>query len=305
MNEKIFNDNIRLLNLTANFLNDPVDIKDFIKEDDEFYYKVLFATLIGVDLKIDSDKNFFYNYLAPSIKKLDVKDYIDNPYIKRIKPNNKTIGNIKLEYESYKPYEAFIYDSTKIIDDKQILSIGYFSEEFKYLTIKEDNNIWMLLTPNEINTMAKPIANARGKVLSFGLGLGYFQYMASLKDDVKEIIIVEKNKDIIKIFKELILNEFEYQNKITIIEDDLYHFIDNNDLNEYDDIFIDIWRDVSMGNIHYQKIRSKLNNIKCHIDYWIEDNILIYLLNEYYFRHGFSESISLETLKNKKLALKP
>ena len=44
----------------------------------------------------------------------------------------------------------------------------------------------MSLKPNEIETMEQPIENANGNILVYGLGLGYFAFMASQKNSVKK-----------------------------------------------------------------------------------------------------------------------
>ena len=49
-------------------------------------------------------------------------------------------------------------------------------------------------------SMKNPIKNAHGKVLTTGLGLGYFSYMASLKEDVSEIVIIERDEKVIKLW---------------------------------------------------------------------------------------------------------
>ena len=59
----------------------------------------------------------------------------------------------------------------------------------------------MLITPNEIETMKKSISEATGNVLTYGLGLGYYAYMVSMKENVESVTIVEKDKEIIDLFK--------------------------------------------------------------------------------------------------------
>jgi hypothetical protein len=47
----------------------------------------------------------------------------------------------------------------------------------------ENDRIWMTITPNEIEIMIKPVDEAFGHVLTYGLGLGYYAYMVSKKLD--------------------------------------------------------------------------------------------------------------------------
>ena len=136
----------------------------------------------------------------------------------------------------------------------------------------------MSITPNEVNTMEEDINNSFGNILVVGLGLGYFPYMSHLKKDVLSIDIIEIDKDIISLFKNEILDQFEYKSKINIINSDVYDYFSSNDLSKYDYIYIDIWHDVSDGMKHYLRLKEyekKYSNVKFR--YWIYDTIKYYL----------------------------
>ena len=55
----------------------------------------------------------------------------------------------------------------------------------------------MLVTPNEVHTMKADIEKAHGKVLTYGLGLGYFPFMTSRKEEVTSVTVVERSSDVI------------------------------------------------------------------------------------------------------------
>ena len=144
----------------------------------------------------------------------------------------------------------------------------------QYLAVLENNNEWMLITPNEINTMQPIIDEVKGNVVAFGLGLGYFAYMAGIKDDVNSVTIVERDENVIKLFEENILSKFSCKNKIKIIKCDAFEFA--KDMNGYDYAFVDLWHDVSDGVDLYLKMRSmEKENIKYR--YWIEDSLLSWI----------------------------
>ena len=99
-----------------------------------------------------------------------------------------------------------------------------------------------------MNISAKIIDRAFGNVLTYGLGLGYFQYMVSNKENVSKVTIIEKNKDIIKLFVEYILPQFPNKDKIKIICMDAFEYATNNVKDIfYDFIYADLWHDVSDG----------------------------------------------------------
>ena len=133
----------------------------------------------------------------------------------------------------------------------------------------------MLITPNEIETMERVINDSKGRVLTYGLGLGYYAYMVSLKEEVEKVTIVEKDNKVIELFNKYILPKFKNKDKITIINADALVHI-KNDKEDYDIVFIDIWHDVSDGlplYLEFKKYEKK--NTKYY--YWIFFNSFSYL----------------------------
>lgn len=239
-------------------------------------FKILLEDLFLEEKDFDSSIHEFVN---ENVKKLNPKDYYGNPYYNKIKVNNIIDNNWDLKYQEYEQYEAFIYKNQDINELYKVRpSVGYFDKKFSYLTVFQNGREWMAVKPNEIETMKEPIEYAKGNVLTFGLGLGYFAYMTSLKETVESITIVEKDQNVINLFKKYILPQFEYKNKIKIIDQDAYTFYDNLDDKTYDYIFIDIWHDVSDGLIHYLKFKESENRFtQTKINYWIESEIIIFL----------------------------
>ena len=157
--------------------------------------------------------------------------------------------------------------------------VGFFEEHFRYPAILENGRIWMTVTPNEIETMKSPIEKAHGKVLTLGLGLGYYQYMISNKTNVDKIYIIDKNETIINLFKKYILPQFQNKDKIKIIHTDAFEFL-KNDMSKYNFnfVFSDLWHDVSDGVDMYLDIKN-YEKLYPNIDfeYWIEKSIKMYL----------------------------
>lgn len=220
------------------------------------------------------------------IKELHLSDYIDDSYYKNIQPKEIKINQYQIKYEKYRPYQCFLYDDIEVDENDYYIvknKIGYFSKEFKYLTIQKDNVIWMSVIPHEINTMKKCARNISKHVYVFGLGLAYFPYLIAPKVD--KITIIEKDRTIIELFKKYIFPFFSYKEKYEIIEDDAFSYLDKiNQTN--DSIFIDLWHNVHDGFITYYQLNKKLKENK-NVIYWINDsmimafrNILINLINE-------------------------
>lgn len=258
--------------------------------DLNYAFYLLFVNYLGLDTVDNKEHLCLANeYIRPYLRCLDENIYYNNPYYKNVRPKEKKKGQWTLKYLSYKPYELFVCNDLKVEQYKEFPSVGYFKDEFKYLAVLENNHEWMLIIPNEIETMKEPINKAFGKVITFGLGLGYFAYMTSIKDNVDSVTIIEKDPNVIKLFKSEILPFFEFKHKINIICADAFDIFKQG-INDYDYCFIDIWHDASDGVPLYVEFKKyEKNNNDVIIDYWVETTLVSYI-KWYVFSH-------FETLK--------
>lgn len=222
-------------------------------------------------------KHFEREYLKKSVKMLSAEEYRNNPYLKNIKIPKKKVSTWELGYQSYQPYEGFIYDDIEVLDNfREIPKIGFFEEEFSFPTVFEDGVEWMAIKPNEIETMKPHIEKMSGDVVVFGLGIGYFAYMVSEKADVSSVTVVERDSSVIKLFENYILPQFENKDKIKIVKSDAFTYAKNQMINQkHDCAFVDLWHDVSDGvelYIKMKKLEAKSPNTE--FSYWIEKSIL-------------------------------
>lgn len=288
-NKQIEDDNFRIFSLMSNYLNNysdyisRSDIEEIVsdKVNVEQAFSIILANGVGLDiLDKNLDKDIFNQYFPKMVKKLEVSEYKENPYFKKVRNPKIKLDNIELKYDFYKPYEGFVYNDIEVDKDGRMYpQIGFFEEDFRYPAILENDRIWMTVTPNEIETMKMPIEKAHGKVLTFGLGLGYFQYMVSNKPDVEDVYVVDSNETIINLFSKYLLPQFENSNKIKIIKMDAFEFLEKEMKNyTFDYLFADLWHDVSDGVEMYLKIKEyeKLYP-KTEFEYWIEKSIKAYL----------------------------
>lgn len=258
-------------------------VDDFSKSceiDSHYAFYLLFINYLGLDITEQKEhKLFAEEYIYPYLKELNMDKYLNNPYFKNVLPKESKNDNWEIKYQTYQPYELFIWKDLTITKDfKEFPNIAYFKKEFKYLTVFENNHEWMMITPNEIETMEEAIKNAFGSVITFGLGLGYFPYMVSLKNNVNKITIIEKEQAVIDLFKREILPFFEHKNKIEIIKTDAFDFLKTNKIAKYDFSFVDLWHDVSDGIPLYLKFKQYEKTLKkVKFMYWIEESLLSYL----------------------------
>lgn len=167
-------------------------------------YTSLLVAACGLDVENNPrDRYLSTAYLRSGIRRLDPQEYRMNPYYRQIRIPEAHFGNWKLTIEKYKPYEAFVCDDIRTDEElKEIPQIGFFDTEFSFPAVMEDGQEWMAIKPNEIETMRQPIARAAGQVVAFGLGMGYYAFMVSEKPEVKTLTIVERDENVIALFRE-------------------------------------------------------------------------------------------------------
>lgn len=237
----------------------------------------LLSEIFGLDFDNSEDRVIIRDYLTPSVRILDKTKYENNPYYKNIKLDNITDGNWEIRLESYEPYRAVICDDMILCDDmREIPPLGFFTEKFNFPAILEGGNEWMTLTPVDLDTCEEAISAARGRVVTFGLGLGYYAYMASEKKDVESVTVVELSSDVIRLFEKYILPQMPNGHKIKIVNADAFEYAEKIMPNEHFDIaFVDTWRDASDGAPMYERMGAleKLSPDTKFL-YWIE-NFLI------------------------------
>lgn len=252
---------------------------------DQIMMLLLVESMIGPYLGDEPEiMSFFMDWIASESKVLDVKEFNNNPYIKNIDFKNWQQGDFELRYHDMMPYELEIYNVPKRLEETpvDIPRVCCFTDKFEYPVIiqKSIQSTWMSVSPNEVFTMERPIKRAKGKVLTLGCGMGYFAYMASLKDEVESVTIVEFAQSVIDLFEMFLLPQFENKEKITIVKADAIEYMQNLEDGKFDYCFADIW--IGIGDIQpyfaVKEIGRKFR--KTLMDYWIEDSFAT-LLSSY------------------------
>lgn len=222
-----------------------------------------------------------------------------NPYYEQIHISPDKENRIALATADYLPYEFFqTFHNYK--DENPFLygEAGFFKERMTFPVILEDNRVWMSVVPSEIRSMEKDIEAAKGKVITYGLGLGYYAFMASEKETVESVSVVEMNRDVISLFKRNILPQFPNKEKIRIIEADAFAFIEKQKDGSYDTAFSDFWSGMDDGLDLYLRFMAKTARfVKTKHSYWIETCFM-----EYFFRPVLIR-ILMEQITGKKIIM--
>lgn len=250
----------------------------------------------------EEDKTFFPNvaigFGLDEIKETPLDEITSNPYyqylssIEPFKHKNIEFSSLMLE-----PYQLFLsedkgHDDLLITQEKTLLS--FVKEKISIPCLKQDGYVWMSLVPHEIHTMKKAIEEATGDVLVYGIGLGYYAYMVSLKKDVKSVTIIEKDPQILAIFKKYFLDGFMHKDKIKLMEGDALQY-QKDCKTHFDYCFVDIYHGEVDGFPLYANLLSN-EGIADKSSYWIEESLLTYfrrhvvlLMEELYF-NGYTEA---------------
>ena len=288
--EKIQKYNHEILNRIAAFMNYSSDFitSDIIDElvrdcgvDRKYAFSLVLASACYMNINdSEEDREMFENYFPDMIHYLKKEDYDCDPYYKNIKVTPVKEGSWEFREAVIKPYELIPLDDLKEAPDGRIIpQVAFFDCEFPYPVILENNVEWMLVTPNEVETMREGIKKARGKVATYGLGLGYFPYMTSIMEEVTDVTVVERDENVIDIFKRFILPQFSHPEKVNVVCADAFEYAEKVAPKEnFDYIYIDIWHDPSDGVEMYKRFKE-LEKLcpDTSFEYWIEKTMKHYM----------------------------
>ncbi len=295
--DEIMRDNDIVVSILSEYINnhprfiDAAMVEDLARECHVSNHEA-FCTLLSAACGLDTVENPAHRalerrYLIPGIRRLDPSVYENDAYATTVRFPNVTHGKWELCQHSYAPYEPFVWTHPMVTRELcEIPQIGYFDKEFHFPAILEGGIEWMTITPNEVETMREPIAKCRGRVLTLGLGLGYFAFHASEKLEVERVVVVERSRDVIEIFKTYLLPQFPHANKIEIVEADAFEYMQNEmPRGKFDYVFFDLWHDASDGLEMYRKLK-KYEPLSpfTEFDYWIEPSLLSLLRHIVYRR---------------------
>lgn len=283
--------NGRIISLMSMYLNfmpkaiTPEALEDIASScdlpRDRAYAECLAALCeVGTDR---AEREFTAAYIAAMVQELDPAVFESDPYYQTVRFPEGERGKWELKTMELAPCEAFVCNDFRVFPDgRMIPQIGFFPRAYRYPAVLENGREWMTLMPNETVTTLPAVAKAKGKVLTYGLGLGYFPFMTSRKEEVSSVTIVERSEDVIALFKEHILPQFPHKEKIRVICAEAFDYAkEQMPAEHYDFVFADIWHDVGDGRELYLKMKE-LEHLSpgTEFTYWLEDTIRCYLATE-------------------------
>ena len=279
--------NSRLMDIYSLYMNvfpNAIDEKTVreIAKDCRIPLTEAFAHMIAALMELDAggkDRAFFQYWLLPSLCELKPEPYRNDAYFQNIHIPADIRGKWELRQESLKPFEPFVCNDIVVTEDRRMIpQIGFFTEEYPFPAVLENGREWMTLQPNEMVTTWPAIKEASGRVLTYGLGLGYFAYHASEKKEVESVTVVDISDDVIALFQKHILPQFPHKEKVRIVKSDAFAFADREMEGNFDFVFGDIWHDAGDGRELYLRMKeweTKYPDIR--FSFWLEDTIRCYL----------------------------
>ena len=250
-------------NLETNYQNDFLDGYVDPKDEEEAKKELLLA----------GQQEFMYD--NPSLY-IHTADFIKNPYYRNIQLDK--IISSQFSYEKVLIEKNYLFNYDSITDDKEkelkdYMKLRALDEDLEMIYLFEENEGWMMCSPSEASTNDPYAKKAKGNVLTFGLGIGYFVYMALLNPEVNSVTVIEKSADVITLFSQIV-KQFPQDKEIKIINGNAFDFFNENFLKNYDYIYVDIYRSSDDGRDIIDKLLSQYLPPHNKIDFWIENSCL-------------------------------
>lgn len=259
-------------NLYNDDLNNYLSVIIESKEDEEVIKEELSYLS---DPEFSGDKNNW-----PSLY-YNIDNYLNTEYHKNIKLDKafKSSG-YKYSYEEIPANElinlkAIQKDPNRELNDYMILRA--FDKPYNTTILSEGKDYWMCDYPGEYETMLDPINKAKGKVCTFGLGIGFYLYNILIKDEVEEVTVIELSSSVIKMFNECLLPQFPKNKKMNIIKGSAYDYFNHNFLKDFDYVFVDTWKNQEDGYPMMERMLEIYNPPLEKVDFWIEDSLTEFL----------------------------
>lgn len=258
-------------------------IKNILKN--EVLLRDMFGTLVEMGQMDETALNEFRqksgkpDLYQGEIIKLSKEEIMNNPYLRNIKVPNVSLNNFSLSNSRHiyaGTLAKYGYKKRNLTTMEQRNSYFICDNNLRFPGLVENNShtCWMSAEPFEFYSFESLIKEAHGNVLLIGCGIGYAAYMLSRKDDVKSVTIIDSSLDVLALFTNYLLPQFENPEKIRVINDDGIKFLKENNLNAFDYINVDIWYDVyDMIYPYLECLEIEIANPNVHFSYWLEEEL--------------------------------
>ena len=173
-------------------------------------------------------------------------------YKKKIFPVE--LGEFTIKYSINNMFDGYLYDDRERLEERPI-------------ELYQENELWMRISPHEIQGCFESIKRATGKVGVIGLGLGYFTEEVLKKEDVTEVVVYEISEEIIALYK----SNFGENPKLRIVHGDGFEA----EGEEFDFFFVDIYQyNITVDVVKHYILLNKLHKIE-EYSFWAVEYFLL------------------------------
>jgi hypothetical protein len=203
------------------------------------------------------------------------KDFLLSPYNSCIRLDIIESDEFRFSSELLPANKLFnvsgvIFDKNRELNDW--MQLRALDQPYKAAVLWQKDEVWMLDAPSESNTIDPYAQKAHGNVLTFGLGIGYFAFMALLNPKVTSVTVIEKSPSVIAMFKQYILPQFPHKEKIRIIEGDAFDYFNEKSIQTFNYVFVDIWKSGADGFLMIEQMLEQYLPPYDKVDFWIESS---------------------------------
>ncbi|GFP74309.1 hypothetical protein [Clostridium fungisolvens] len=183
--------------------------------------------------------------------------YIDKLKIYHDKLKNTKINNLIISENYLNRLEGYLF-----LED----GLSY-NNKLQILELTNGEKRYMELSPKEIQGSFEAIKKVRGKVGVVGLGMGYFVQEILQKEEVTDIVVYEKDKDVISLYEA----NFGSNKRVKLINCDAFEAHKET----FDFFYVDIYNyELSKDVVsHFIKF-NELHNIENYL-FWGMEHFLL------------------------------
>lgn len=243
--------------------------------DDPFKKKEQFISALLAEYP--TNDHFILNNILWDCQYLSLQEYTTNPYLQVLQNVEFSKNQSRLTHETIPAFRLFTSFEEYALGEKMALKLayGFFDQDYTYPVLYLNAKKQFSLEPLEVKAMQVPLLIVKGKVLNLGLKLGYFAFMATLKEEVTEVHIVEEDLQLIALFKQYLLPLFAHPEKIHLHHAEALEFIKDIKDGDYNYIYSDLWCQAENGIETYLSLQETLCTFNLTKRfYWLENSLI-------------------------------
>ncbi|MPM72010.1 hypothetical protein SDC9_118983 [bioreactor metagenome] len=203
--------------------------------------------------------------------------FLKSPYHQQVDLQLIKDPQFRYTRETIRAHELFNIDAIQPDYHRELndwMKLRALDQSYETIVLWQKHKVWMIDAPSEAKTIDPYAAKAAGDVLTFGLGIGYFIFMAMRNPQVKSLTVIENSSEVIALFQKYLLPQFAGNTPLKIVCGDAYDYFNSEYMKRFDYVFVDIWQSNQDGLTCIERMLESYNPPIEQVDFWIEDSCL-------------------------------